>query len=87
MIKQRKLTKKEQDLAKEAEALEAQVMELLERIQQSDKHDKRSLALARTNIEQGVMWLKKGIAKPVLVKREKKPTDKRPTVKKGNLEK
>lgn len=67
----RELSEGEIDLMNEAKALGEQLGALVTRLeaaefaQTSDQvPDKRSLALAKTNLQQGMMWLVRAIAKP-----------------------
>lgn len=67
----RDLSAEEIGLRNEAKALGEHLRELCDRLeaaefaQTSDQvPDKRSLALAKTNLQQGLMWLVRSIAKP-----------------------
>lgn len=67
----RELSQDEINLMNEAKALGEQLgalvtrLEVAEFAQTSDQvPDKRNLALAKTNLQQGMMWLVRSIAKP-----------------------
>lgn len=67
----RDLSQDEIDLMNEAKAQGEQLGALIERLEAagfaktSDQvPDKRALALAKTNLQQGMMWLVRSIAKP-----------------------
>lgn len=67
----RDLSQEEINLMNEAKALGEQIGALVDKLdaadfaQTSDQvPDKRSLALAKTNLQQGMMWLVRSIAKP-----------------------
>ena len=56
------------DLVNENKRLEEEVLRALDNASLSPEIDKRMLALARTNIEQGFMWFNRAIFKPSRVK-------------------
>lgn len=67
----RDLSQDEINLMNEAKAQGEQLGALIERLEAADfaqtsdqVPDKRSLALAKTNLQQGMMWLVRAIAKP-----------------------
>ena len=67
----RDLSQGEIDLMDEAKALGEQIGVLVDKLEAADfaqtsdqVPDKRSLALAKTNLQQGMMWLVRSIAKP-----------------------
>ena len=67
----RDLSQDEINLMNEAKAQGEQLGALIERLEAADfaqtsdqVPDKRSLALAKTNLQQGMMWLVRSIAKP-----------------------
>jgi hypothetical protein len=67
----RDLSQDEINLMNEAKAQGEQLGELITRLEAADfaqtsdqVPDKRSLALAKTNLQQGMMWLVRSIAKP-----------------------
>ncbi|HKS46365.1 MAG TPA: hypothetical protein VJT49_14890 [Amycolatopsis sp.] len=57
-------TQDEIDLVNQVKAVESQVAQLWKEIQQRPGTDKRMAAIARTNIEDGFMWLVRSIFKP-----------------------
>ena len=61
----RDLTEEEINMMNAAKALEAEVGALFRRMMADPNTDKRHLALARTNIQQGFMWMVRGVAQPV----------------------
>lgn len=67
----RDLSQEEINLMNEAKALGEQIGALVDKLDSADfaqtsdqVPDKRSLALAKTNLQQGMMWLVRSIAKP-----------------------
>lgn len=67
----RDLSQEEIDLMNEGKTLGNQIGELIERLEQAEfaqtsdqVPDKRTLAIAKTNLQQGMMWLIRSIAKP-----------------------
>lgn len=67
----RDLSQDEINLINEAKSLGNQLGELVERLEKADfaqtsdqVPDMRALALAKTNLQQGMMWLVRSIAKP-----------------------
>lgn len=67
----RDLSQDEINLMNEAKAQGEQLGALIERLEAADfaqtsdqVPDKRALALAKTNLQQGMMWLVRSIAKP-----------------------
>ena len=60
----RDLTQAEIDGMNSIKALEADTGELFKQIGQIEGVDQRTLALAKTNLQQGFMWFVRLIAKP-----------------------
>jgi len=67
----RDLSQEEIDLMNEGKTLGNQIGELIERLESAEfartsdqVPDKRALAIAKTNLQQGMMWLIRSIAKP-----------------------
>lgn len=60
----RDLTQSEIDGMNSIKALEADAGELFKQIGQIKGVDHRTLALAKTNLQQGFMWFVRSIAKP-----------------------
>ncbi len=60
----RDLTQSEIDGMNSIKALEADAGELFKQIGQIEGVDQRTLALAKTNLQQGFMWFVRSIAKP-----------------------
>lgn len=67
----RSLSEAEIGLMNRAKALEGAVGALYQELAQAPGIDKRSLALARTNLQQGFMWMVRSIAQPRDVFEEK----------------
>ena len=61
----RELSQTEIDLINKAKTLGNQVGELIGEIGSLDGVDQRALAIARTELQTGQMWLIRAIAKPV----------------------
>ena len=60
----RDLSPEEIDLMNEGKALEMECMEYIDRLQQCELTNKRSVALGQTNLQQGFMWAIRGVARP-----------------------
>ncbi len=60
----RELNEYEVSLMNEGKTLAEKCREFIEKLEQEDLTDKRSVALGKTNIQQGFMWAIRGIAKP-----------------------
>lgn len=60
----RDLSQSEIDGMNSIKALEADAGDLFKQIEQIDGVDKRSLALAKTKLQEGFMWFVRSIAKP-----------------------
>ncbi len=60
----RELTQIEIDLMNQAKELAKECGSLIAELEKVDSIDKRSLALGKTNLQQGFMWAIRGIAKP-----------------------
>ena len=60
----RDLTQSEIDAMNSIKALEKDAGELFKQAAQIEGVDPRSLALAKTNLQQGFMWFVRSIAKP-----------------------
>ena len=60
----RDLSQTEIDLMNEAKELAEKCGALINRLDQIEGIDKRSLALGRTNLQQGFMWTVRSIAQP-----------------------
>lgn len=60
----RDLTQSEIDGMNSIKALEADAGQLFNQIGQIEGVDQRTLALAKTNLQQGFMWFVRSIAKP-----------------------
>lgn len=60
----RDLSEKEVALMNEVKAKAAEVGELLHRLAAADSLDKRSVAIARTELQTGFMWAVRSIAQP-----------------------
>lgn len=58
------LSQNELDLISEGEALAAQCKAYINKLMFAEGTDKRSIALAKTNLQQGFMWATRGIVKP-----------------------
>lgn len=60
----RDLSQMEIDAMNDIKGLERQVGELLAQVAQIDGVDKRCLAVARTELQQGFMWFVRAVAQP-----------------------
>ncbi len=60
----RDLSQAEIDAMNEGKALAEQVGAWIEKLQQDQSLDQRSVALGKTNLQQGFMWAIRGIAQP-----------------------
>jgi len=60
----RELSQEEIDLMNEAKELAKKCGELVEKLESVESTDKRSVALGKTNLQQGFMWAIRGVAKP-----------------------
>jgi hypothetical protein len=60
----RELTQQEIDAMNSVKALEKDALELMKQLGDVPGIDRRRLALASTNIEQGCMWAVKAVARP-----------------------
>lgn len=60
----RDLSQAEIDAMNEGKALAEQVAAWIEKLQQDQSLDQRSVALGKTNLQQGFMWAIRGIAQP-----------------------
>lgn len=60
----RDLSEDEINLMNECKQLAENVDKLMQKLQANDDTDKRSLALGKTNLQQGFMWTIRSIAKP-----------------------
>ena len=60
----RDLTQAEIDMMNEGKELAEQVGAWIDKLQTDDTLDHRSVALGKTNLQQGFMWAIRGIAKP-----------------------
>lgn len=60
----RNLTQEEIDLMNEGKALAEQCGEYIEKLQNVKTNNQRSVALGKTNLQQGFMWAIRGIAQP-----------------------
>lgn len=67
----RELSQSEIDLMNEGKALGSQISALIDRLERAEfaqtdeqRPDPRSLSIAKTNLQQGMMWLVRSIAKP-----------------------
>lgn len=60
----RNLTEEEIDLMNEGKALAEQCGAFIEKLMAIEGIDKRSVALGKTNLQQGFMWTIRGIAQP-----------------------
>lgn len=56
------------DLVNENKRLEEQVLRVIDRLGSQPSIDQRSLAVARTNVEQAFMWLNRAVFKPERIK-------------------
>lgn len=60
----RDLSQEEIDLMNEAKELAKNCGQLIAKLESLDSTDKRSIALGKTNLQQGFMWAIRGIAQP-----------------------
>ena len=60
----RDLSQEEIDLMNEGEALAEKCGDFISKLEAADSTDKRSVALGKTNLQQGFMWAIRGVAKP-----------------------
>ena len=60
----RELTKEEIDLMNEVKAFGPGLQELVEKLQRMEELDRRWLAVGKTHLQQGLMALTRGIARP-----------------------
>ena len=60
----RDLSQSEIDMMNEGKALAEQVGVWIEKLQADTSLDQRSIALGKTNLQQGFMWSIRGIAQP-----------------------
>ena len=60
----RDLSQEEIDAMNEVKALAAECWALMDKLGADDSTDKRAVALAKTNLQQGFMWAVRRIAKP-----------------------
>ncbi len=60
----RDLSQEEIDLMNQGKALAAQCGDFILKLEQLDATDKRSVALGKTNLQQGFMWAIRGVAQP-----------------------
>ncbi|MFW8567026.1 DUF7681 family protein [Orrella sp. 11846] len=60
----RDLSQAEIDMMNEGKALAQQVGAWVDRLQTNSELDQRSVALGKTNLQQGFMWAIRGIAQP-----------------------
>jgi hypothetical protein len=60
----RDLSQEEIDLMNEGKALAEKCGALIDRLEALDSTDKRSIALGKTNLQQGFMWAVRGVAQP-----------------------
>ncbi|MFW6855405.1 DUF7681 family protein [Burkholderia gladioli] len=60
----RELALEEIELMNEAKEVGAKVGDLIEKLRAATMLDQRAVALGATNIQQGFMWLIRGIAQP-----------------------
>lgn len=58
----------QKELANEGKELEERYLRWLDKLNENEATDKRHVALARTNIEQGAMWAIRSIFRPTRVK-------------------
>jgi hypothetical protein len=60
----RKLSEEEQALANEVTRIGSYVEQLIEKLTSRPGFDQRAVAIGRTELQTGFMWLKRGITKP-----------------------
>lgn len=60
----RELAQEEVDQMNEIKSLAEQVGQLVDELEKNSDADGRSLAIAKTNLQQGFMWAVRSIAKP-----------------------
>ena len=60
----RDLSQEEVDLMNEGKALAVQCGEFIKKLENCRDTDKRSVALGKTNLQQGFMWAIRGVARP-----------------------
>lgn len=60
----RDLSQEEIDLMNEAKELAEKCGALVEKLEAMPDTDKRSVALGKTNLQQGFMWAIRGVARP-----------------------
>jgi len=60
----RELTDDEKNMANMGKELEERMLRYFDLLEQSAKTDKRCVALAKTNIQQGLMWAIRSIFQP-----------------------
>lgn len=60
----RDLSQEEIDLMNEGKALAEKCGEFIAKLEAIESTDKRSVALGKTNLQQGFMWAIRGIAQP-----------------------
>lgn len=60
----RDLSQEEIDLMNEGKALAEQCGAFISKLESTDGIDKRSVALGKTNLQQGFMWAIRGVAQP-----------------------
>jgi len=64
IIGYRDLSQEEIDLMNEGKELAVKCGEFIEKLEATESADKRSVALGKTNLQQGFMWAIRGVAKP-----------------------
>ncbi len=60
----RDLSQEEIDLMNEGKALAEKCGDFINKLESLDSTDKRSVALGKTNLQQGIMWAIRGVAQP-----------------------
>lgn len=60
----RELSQSEIDLMNEIKAKAAEFGELVAKLQATDDLDQRAIAIGKTELQTGFMWLVRGVAKP-----------------------
>lgn len=60
----RDLSQEEIDLMNEGKALAEQCGAFIDKLMKTENIDKRSIALGKTNLQQGFMWAIRGVAQP-----------------------
>ena len=60
----RDLSQEEIDLINEGKALAEQCGAYLEKLMANEGTDKRAVAIGKTNLQQGFIWVIRGVAKP-----------------------